>query len=88
MLEFAQPGRGYPAALYRFYLTRLLPAVGDLIDGRTHSYRYLAETIVDFPEPEAFAGEMRQAGFGEVAVSQMTAGIVAFYCARAGGRPG
>lgn len=87
VLEFARPSPGPLASLYRFYLTRLMPAVGALLDRRTHSYRYLAETITVFPEPEAFADEMRQAGFAEVVVTRRTAGVVAFYCAQVAGRP-
>ncbi len=88
VLEFARPAPGPLAALYDFYLARLMPALGAIFDRKEHSYRYLADTITAFPKPEAFADEMRRAGFGEVGVSRMTVGIVAFYCAQIGGTRG
>ncbi len=81
VLEFAPPEPPPVSWLYRLYLERVMPALGGFVDRRARSYRYLAETVAAFPAPAAFAEELRRAGFRDVAITRMTAGIVAFYLA-------
>jgi demethylmenaquinone methyltransferase/2-methoxy-6-polyprenyl-1,4-benzoquinol methylase len=81
VLEFSQPG-GWPlAGMYRLYLNRLLPAVGDRVAGREGPYRYLARTIGAFPPPDILAGSIREAGFAAVGWRVLTSGIVALHSA-------
>ena len=81
ILEFSPPSHGLLMRGYRFYLNSVMPAVAGLRNPREASaYRYLAETVQAFPEPEALARELDQVGFG-VAVERMTLGIVALHVA-------
>jgi demethylmenaquinone methyltransferase/2-methoxy-6-polyprenyl-1,4-benzoquinol methylase len=66
-------------ALYELYSFRVIPEVGKLVAGDAEPYRYLVESIRNFPSPEAFAGMMRQAGFARVSFTPMTGGIVALH---------
>ena len=78
ILEFAPP-RGLLLHAYRFYLTRVMPAVAGLRSaGEGSAYRYLAETVQAFPEPAALARELEDLGFA-VTVERMTLGIVALH---------
>jgi demethylmenaquinone methyltransferase/2-methoxy-6-polyprenyl-1,4-benzoquinol methylase len=66
-------------ALYDAYSFRLIPALGQVVAGDAEAYRYLVESIRNFPRPEIFAGMMRNAGFGRVSFKRMSGGIVALH---------
>lgn len=85
VLEFSAPDDGVLGRAYRFYLSRILPRIGDSASGRTGPYRYLARTIAEFPEPPALAGRLREAGFAAVGWTRLTFGIVCVHVAVKGG---
>ena len=79
ILEFAPPPRGLLMRAYRFYLSRVMPAVAGLRSASEASaYRYLAETVQAFPTPDALAVQLEGLGFS-VSVERMTVGIVALH---------
>jgi len=65
--------------LYDLYSFNVIPALGRAVVGDAESYRYLVESIRRFPNPQAFAGMMRAAGFARVAHQTMSGGIVALH---------
>lgn len=65
ILDFSEPG-GMLGKAYAWYFRRVLPAIGDLISGGRGAYRYLPESVENFPPPEAMLAMMRQAGFVDV----------------------
>lgn len=81
VLEFSVPTGPVFGGLYRAYLTRLLPAVGDRITGHDGPYGYLARTISGFPEPAILAGRIRDAGFAACGWKTRTGGVVAIHTA-------
>ena len=81
VLEFSAPTRPALAALYRLYLTRLLPRVGDGLSGAAGPYGYLARTISAFPAPAVLAGWVREAGFAACGWRTRAGGIVAIHTA-------
>ena len=81
-LEFSTPSGPWLGRLYRFYLHRLLPRVGDgLSRGSGGAYRYLADTIAGFPEPDVLAGRIRESGFAACGWDGLSGGIVAIHTA-------
>ncbi len=81
ILEFAPPRRGLLMRGYRFYLSRVMPAVAGLRNAEEGSaYRYLAETVQAFPRPAELARQLEGLGF-TVSVERMTFGIVALHIA-------
>ena len=81
ILEFAPPARGLLMRAYRFYLTRVMPAVAGLRSANEASaYRYLAETVQAFPQPAELARQLEGLGFS-VSVERMTFGIAALHVA-------
>jgi len=62
-------------ALYRFYLTRLLPLLARRFTPDPAAYRYLADSILMFPQPDAFLAEMVAAGFSGPRKRRLTFGI-------------
>jgi demethylmenaquinone methyltransferase/2-methoxy-6-polyprenyl-1,4-benzoquinol methylase len=66
-------------AIYDAYSFNVIPAIGRAVTGDAEAYRYLVESIRRFPRPDAFAGMMREAGFGRVSFERMSGGIVALH---------
>ena len=76
VLEFGTGSRRVWKGVYNFYLDKLLPLVGRVVSGDSGAYRYLAETIKNFPDERALAREMVDAGFERVYHLPMMSGIV------------
>jgi demethylmenaquinone methyltransferase / 2-methoxy-6-polyprenyl-1,4-benzoquinol methylase len=74
VLEFQTPG-GPLGALYQLYFHHVLPRVGALVSGDGTAYRYLPASVARFPDPDAFAALMREAGFADVRHQRLTLGI-------------
>ncbi len=81
VLEFSRPTGPVFSRLYRFYLKRLLPLLGDRVSGRAGPYGYLARTISDFPDAPALAEAIRGSGFSRCEWDLLTGGIVAVHTA-------
>jgi demethylmenaquinone methyltransferase/2-methoxy-6-polyprenyl-1,4-benzoquinol methylase len=82
ILEFSQPPNGAFRAVYGFFSTRVLPAIGGMISGSPEAYSYLPESIRKFPGAEQLAQEMHRAGFSQVGFERMTGGAVALHLGR------
>jgi len=78
-LEFSSTEIPGLDALYELYSFRLIPEIGRLVVGDAESYRYLVESIRQFPRPEDFAAMIRRAGFSRAQWSAMSGGIVALH---------
>ena len=81
ILDFSMPRPPF-AALYRFYLHRILPWIASLITGNRAGYEYLGESIEKFPSGEAMNDLIRANGFSEATAEPLAAGIVSIYTAR------
>lgn len=81
VLEFGTPPHALWRALYRFYLAHMIPFIGGLVTGDRSGFEYLRDSIQAFPSQEVVAGELREAGFSQVAYENLTGGIVAVYTA-------
>jgi demethylmenaquinone methyltransferase / 2-methoxy-6-polyprenyl-1,4-benzoquinol methylase len=74
VLEFQTP-RGPLGAAYQLYFRHVLPRVGGLVSGDGSAYAYLPASVARFPEPDAFAELMQEAGFSDVRHERLTLGI-------------
>lgn len=79
VLEMGLPGHRALASPYRLYLKVLLPRVARIFSPNPDAYHYLADSIIGFPEPEAFAGMMRKAGLEHVEYHALTFGITCLH---------
>jgi len=75
ILEFSSSRSSILRWPYRFYITRILPAIGELISGRKGAYKYLPASMEDFPSPDELSGIMSKAGLREVSYRRLTLGI-------------
>jgi demethylmenaquinone methyltransferase/2-methoxy-6-polyprenyl-1,4-benzoquinol methylase len=79
VLEFSRLTFDALRPLYDAYSLSLLPLIGGLVAEDRDSYRYLAESIRRFPDQATFARLVRDAGFAQVKVRNLSGGIAALH---------
>lgn len=77
--EFAAPVREPLRTLYRRYLVGMLPRVARVVSSSPAAYRYLADSVLAWPDRREVADWLRRAGFAEVGVKDLAGGIVAVH---------
>lgn len=78
VLEFSKVWKPLERA-YDWYSFKVLPWLGDKVAGDAEAYRYLADSIRMHPDQAALATMLREAGFSEVEVFNLAAGVVAVH---------
>jgi demethylmenaquinone methyltransferase/2-methoxy-6-polyprenyl-1,4-benzoquinol methylase len=78
-LELAKPRKFPMKQLYHFYFDALLPLIGTVFSRHDSAYKYLPDSLRKFPDLEALAQIMTDAGFQNVKFETRTAGIVAIH---------
>ncbi|MDX2259329.1 MAG: bifunctional demethylmenaquinone methyltransferase/2-methoxy-6-polyprenyl-1,4-benzoquinol methylase UbiE [Hyphomicrobiaceae bacterium] len=78
-LEFSHVQVPVLDRLYDLHSFEVIPRLGDAVAGDGDSYRYLVESIRRFPDQEAFAALVREAGFANVSYRNLTGGIAALH---------
>jgi demethylmenaquinone methyltransferase / 2-methoxy-6-polyprenyl-1,4-benzoquinol methylase len=74
------PARGPFGKLANFYINRVVPRVGNLLNGsRSKAYSYLADSVAVFPSAEELARRMEQADFGSVTFKRLNFGTMAIH---------
>jgi demethylmenaquinone methyltransferase / 2-methoxy-6-polyprenyl-1,4-benzoquinol methylase len=81
ILEFSTPREPVVRSLYHLYFRYVLPVVGRLVSGHPTAYRYLPESVANFPDPQRLARRMELAGFRNVGWRPLTFGIAAMHWA-------
>jgi demethylmenaquinone methyltransferase/2-methoxy-6-polyprenyl-1,4-benzoquinol methylase len=79
ILEFSRVRSEFLKPLYDFHSFQVLPRIGKLIAHDEASYRYLAESIRKHPDQDTLRAMMETAGFRNVQVRNLSAGIVAVH---------
>lgn len=74
-LEFSNFKNPLLRPSYEKYLLEVLPVMGEIVVGDYKSYRYLAESILDFPEQEDFRQMIANAGFKYTTYENLMQGI-------------
>jgi demethylmenaquinone methyltransferase/2-methoxy-6-polyprenyl-1,4-benzoquinol methylase len=64
---------------YHIYFTKVLPLIGEVISGRKGAYKYLPDSVLDFPNPEELGKIIQGIGLKEVKYYTLTLGIVAVH---------
>ncbi len=84
VLELATPPKGLLLSLYLLYFKKILPLIGWFFSKNLKAYKYLPASVINFPEPDIFAGIMRSAGFSNVRWRKLTMGVATLYIGRRG----
>ncbi len=78
ILEFPPPPENLLGRAYSFYFRTILPWLGGIISGRPEAYKYLPESVIAFPKPEALAQLMHRVGL-EPRYRILTGGLAAIH---------
>jgi demethylmenaquinone methyltransferase/2-methoxy-6-polyprenyl-1,4-benzoquinol methylase len=78
ILEFSTPRSQVFRQLYYFYFRQLLPVIGGLFS-RYNAYKYLPDSVLEFPSPEEFSQMLADAGFRNIHIHELTFGIASIY---------
>lgn len=78
ILEFSTPRSALFRWLYHFYFRRLLPVIGGLFS-KYDAYKYLPDSVLEFPSSEEFCTTMTDIGFKSVRCQSLTFGIASIY---------
>ena len=79
ILEFTTPRAPLVRAVYHLYFRRVLPVVGRIVSGHRTAYRYLPESVANFPDERRLAYRMERAGFRNVRWRSLAFGIAALH---------
>jgi len=78
-LEFSRVDLPVLDRLYDAYSDTAIPAMGKVVTGDGAPYRYLVESIRQFPTPDRFADMISDAGFARADYTRLTGGVVAIH---------
>ena len=78
ILELTQPTGKIMGPLFRIYARVVMPALTKIMSS-VSAYRYLTDSMVDFPRPELILALMKEAGLIECRYAHMTGGIVTLF---------
>lgn len=78
-LEFSRVRVAALIPLYDAWSFSVLPWLGARVAGDRASYQYLVESIRTFPDQEALAAMLSQAGFSGISVRNLSGGIAAVH---------
>ena len=81
-LDFNRPENRVVRTAYLAYLTGIGSALGLVLHGDADTYRYIPESIRQYPGARGVARLLEDAGFREVQVVQVLGGLMAIHSAR------
>jgi demethylmenaquinone methyltransferase/2-methoxy-6-polyprenyl-1,4-benzoquinol methylase len=79
ILDFSLPRNPFIRTFYRFYFFHILPIIGKIISGNNHAYKYLPESVSQFPQYEQMTNLMDKIGFTNTKYKSLTCGIAIIY---------
>lgn len=78
IMEPSRPEGRLFGFLFEFYFRKMVPVIGSILS-RGSAYRYLVDSVGQFPGPAKFLAEMEEAGFEEVKSVSLTNGAAMLY---------
>lgn len=78
-LDVTKPANPLVRRLFGAYFYGFVPLVGGLVGGSKSAYRYLPNSLTNFPDAEALAGRFRAAGFRDVRFIRLGMGAIAIH---------
>lgn len=82
ILELTEPGGPVMKPLFRTYARVVMPVVTKFMSS-VSAYKYLANSMADFPKPATFSNLMAEAGFTNLTHHHLTGGIVTIFAGEA-----
>jgi demethylmenaquinone methyltransferase/2-methoxy-6-polyprenyl-1,4-benzoquinol methylase len=65
--------------LFGLYFYKIVPLVGGIVGGSKSAYRYLPNSLTNFPNADALAARFEDAGFRDVRIVRLGGGAIAIH---------
>ncbi|MBI4964145.1 MAG: bifunctional demethylmenaquinone methyltransferase/2-methoxy-6-polyprenyl-1,4-benzoquinol methylase UbiE [Desulfomonile tiedjei] len=78
ILELTEPQGLFMKPMFKLYAKVVMPLVTKLLSS-VSAYRYLADSMADFPSPQSVLDIMKETGFEDLKHGHMTGGIVTLF---------
>jgi len=78
-LEVSKPPNALWRRTFSFYFYNVLPVIGRLVGGDAAAYRYLPQSLVNFPDSDQLATLFSNNGFAHVRYVRLMGGVVAMH---------
>jgi len=65
--------------VFNLYFYGVVPLVGGLVGGSRSAYRYLPNSLTNFPGADELATKFKEAGFGDVRYLRLGGGAIALH---------
>lgn len=82
ILELSEPQNVIVRWLYNLYFRNFLPFIGRCVSGNKQAYRYLQQTVEQFPMPNEFLPLLAGCGYKELKHKALTCGLCRIYQAK------
>ncbi len=82
VLELSEPQNLMLRWLYNLYFKNIMPFIGKIISGNATAYRYLQQTVENFPMPKEFMAILNDCGYKELKHKALTFGLCRIYQAK------
>ncbi len=79
ILEFSRPHMFPFKQIYDFYFRLILPKIGRIVSGDNSAYKYLPESVLEFPHGDKFLKILENVGFKNNKCIPLTFGISSIY---------
>ncbi len=79
ILEFGLPSFPPLRWAYLLYFRHILPRIGGWLSGDLQAYRYLNQTVEEFPYAKSFTDWLHEAGFRDAKFTGLTFGVAFLY---------
>ena len=78
-LEFSTPKSSFVNTVYNFYKSEIIPLIGERIAKNKKAYKYLEESISQFPNQTVLLSKLNEKGFKNTSVINLFNGIVSIH---------
>ncbi|HEY0395199.1 MAG TPA: bifunctional demethylmenaquinone methyltransferase/2-methoxy-6-polyprenyl-1,4-benzoquinol methylase UbiE [Candidatus Elarobacter sp.] len=78
-LDVTKPANPLVRRFFGAYFYGIVPLVGGLVGGSKTAYRYLPNSLTNFPDADGLAERFRSAGFGDVRTIRLGFGAIALH---------
>jgi ubiquinone/menaquinone biosynthesis methyltransferase len=78
-LEFSTPVSPFINGIYNFYKSKIIPLIGEQVANNKEAYKYLEESISEFPNQNILLSKINQIGFENTSVINFFNGIVSIH---------
>ena len=82
ILELSEPQNVIVRWFYNLYFKNILPFIGKRVSGNANAYRYLQQTVENFPMPKEFMAMLSNCGYKELKHKALSCGLCRIYQAK------